>query len=427
VTTLFRGLRRIDIVALTVNNIVGAGVFTMPAALVAGAAGWSVGVLLLTVALVAVMALCTIEVASRYDVTGGPMYYAGVAFGPAAGFGVGWLMYLSRIAAFGAIATVMLDYAAGLWPALQTVAARAALITLFVAAITAVNIRGVVQGATTTNVLTVIKGVPLVWLAAAGMWVGGWSSTPTEAPSSLDALADAALVAFFACMGFELAAVIAGEARDPRRDLPVGMLGGVLGAGTLYLLLLFACFELLPDPGASARPLADAAAALVGPAGATVVLLTAVTSCASSLSGWMVASPRVLYALAVQGDMPHRLVALHPLWRTPVVAILTSGLLVWAMTVSGTFVYLATFSAIARLLTYASTCGALIVLRRRAGPAPIPVPLGRTLAVIALGSTVAALAFTSGTAVRDVTIALGVGWIGRVLTRRWTQMAVVSV
>ena len=303
-TTLFRGLRRIDIVALTVNNIVGAGIFTMPAALVAGAAGWSVGVLLVTVALVALMALCTIEVASRYDVTGGPMHYAGMAFGPAAGFGVGWLMYLSRIAAFGAIATIMLDYGAGLWPALEAVPVRTAFMTVFVAAITAVNIRGVVQGATTTNVLTVIKGLPLVLLAAAGVWVGGWSSIPSDAPASLDALTQAALVAFFACMGFELCAVIAGEVRNPRRDLPVGMLSGVLGAGVLYLLLLVACYALVPNLGGSARPLADAAAALVGPAGATIVLLTAVVSCASSLSGWMVSSPRVLYALALQGDVP---------------------------------------------------------------------------------------------------------------------------
>ena len=88
------------------------------------------------------------------------------------------------------------------------------------------------------------------------------------------------------------------------------------------------------------------------------------------------------------------------------------------MTVSGTFVYLATFSAIARLLTYASTCGALIVLRRQAGPAPVSIPFGPTLAVIALATTASALASTSGAAVRDVSIALAAGWIGRTLTHR---------
>ena len=115
-TQLLRGLRRGDIVALTLSNMVGAGIFTLPTALAAGAGRWSLAVLFVTVVLVSLMALCTVEVASRYDVTGGPMIYAGRAFGPLAGFIVGWLMYLSRLAAFGAIAAIMLDYGAGLWP-----------------------------------------------------------------------------------------------------------------------------------------------------------------------------------------------------------------------------------------------------------------------------------------------------------------------
>ena len=191
--SLLRGLSRRDIVALTLNNIVGAGIFTMPAALVAGAGDWSVGVLLLTIALVAVMALCTIEVASRYDVTGGPMYYAGAAFGPSAGFVVGWLWYLSRLAGFGAIATIMLDYSAGLWPALGTTAVRTLTITVFIGAIASVNVRGIVQGALTTNILTVLKGLPLILLAVAGLWFGGSASAPSEGPSNLGALGGAAV------------------------------------------------------------------------------------------------------------------------------------------------------------------------------------------------------------------------------------------
>jgi hypothetical protein len=78
-------------------------------------------------------------------------------------------------------------------------------------------------------------------------------------------------------------------------------------------------------------------------------------------------------------------------------------------------------------LTYASTCGALIVLRQSAGPAPTPIPFGPTLAVIALVATATALASTSGAAVRDVTIALAVGWIGRTLTQRLRPVAVATM
>jgi amino acid transporter len=417
---LFRGLTRRDVFALTLNNIVGAGVFTMPAALAAGAGRWSVGVLLLAIGLVAILALCAVEVASRYDVTGGPMRYAGEAFGPSAGFVVGWLMYLSRLSAFGAIASTMLDYGSGLWPALDTLPVRAVALAAFVALIALINIRGVVQGALSITIFTVVKSVPLVLLALGGVWLGRWAAIPSAPPSSLEDLGGAALVAIFACMGFEPAMVLAGELRNPRRDLPAGLLGGLAGAGALYVLLLLTCFQTVPDLAHSTRPLADAATTLMGPAGATLVLLTAVVACGGNLSGWMTTSPRVLYALAVERDLPPALAAVHAVHRTPAAAILVSAVIVWVMTVSGTFVYLASFAAITRLLTYASTCGALIVLRRRIGPAPLPVPGGPLLAVIALATVLVTLVSITGSAVRDVVIALALGWLWRTMSRRAT-------
>ena len=336
-------------------------------------------------------------------------------------------MYLSRLSAFGAIATIMLDYGAGLWPALSTSVLRVCALTAFIGTIAAINLQGLVQGARMITTLTVIKAVPLVLVAIGGLWFSPWAAMPAAGPSSLDGLSRAALVAFFACMGFEQAAVIAGEARNPRRDLPVGILGGVLGVGTLYVLLLLTCLATVPNLGQSTRPLADAATVVAGKAGAIIVLVMAVISCAANLSGWMTASPRVLYALAAQGDMPQVLANVHPVRRVPDAAIVASALLVWLMTVSGTFLYLATFSALARLLTYASTCLALIVLRRSIGPAPVPIPHGPFLAVVALLGTSLALGSTTSAALRDLSIAVGVGWIGRAMSRRWSRMAVLPV
>jgi len=423
-TELLRGLGRTDIVALTLSNMIGAGIFTLPAALAAGAGSWSLAILLVTIVLVSLMALCTVEVASRYDLTGGPMIYAGDAFGPLAGFVVGWLMYLSRLAAFGAIAAIMLDYGVGLWAALGVTAVRTLAITVFIGTLAGVNLRGVVRGALASNVLTALKLLPLVLLAFAGVGLAGWTSRPSSAPHSLDELGGAVLIAFFACMGFETAAVIAGEVRNPHRDLPAGILGGIVGVGVLHTFLMLACFLTVPDLAHAHRPLADAAAALVGPQGATVVSLTAVLSCAGSLAVWMIVSPRVLYALAGQGDLPGVFAGVDPIRHTPGVAIVSSALLVWLLTVSGTFVYLATFSAMARLLMYASTCAALLVLRRRDGPAPIPIPLGPLWAVLALLCSLVALGTTTGTAVRDVSIAIGLGWAGRTATRHWNKPSV---
>jgi amino acid transporter len=327
-------------------------------------------------------------------------------------------MYLSRITSFGAIAVIMLDYAAGLIPALADGLVRAAVIVLFVAAIAAVNLRGIAQSAYASNVLTAIKLTPLVLLALVGIVLGSPTAAALPPPAGAEALGNAVLVAFFACMGFEVATVVAGETRDPRRDVPVGMLGGTAGVAVLYTLVVMACLATVPNLGSSQRPLADAAAAVVGPAGATAVSLTAIVSCAAALLAWMVGSPRVLFALAAQGDMPRVFAAVDARSGTPRVAIVASAVLVGALTLTGTFVYLASFAAAARLLMYGSTCAALITLRRRDGPAPLAIPFGPVWAALALASTAVALAATIGTtALRDLVVALGVGLVLRLAIR----------
>ena len=411
---LHRGLGRIDVFALTVNNIVGAGIFTMPAALAAGAGSWSVATLLLTFALVSLMALCTVEVASRYESTGGPVVYARAAFGSGAGFLVGWLMYLSRLSAFGAIAVIMLDYASALWPRLEEASFRTLAITVFIATLAGINVRGIVSGARTSHVLTVLKMVPLVLLALAGAFLGGAWSGFLPPPQALSDLGNAVLIAFFACMGFEQAAVIAGEIRNPRRDLPVGILSGVLTVGVLYTLVLYACLQTVPGLAHSSRPLAEAAATIVGRPGATLVAVTAVLSCAGGLSAWVIATPRVLYALADGGDLPRVFARVDPIHCTPAFAIVSSAAVAWILTVSGTFVFLATFSAMARLLIYASVCAALIVLRRRQGEAPVTIPLGSLWSVVALAASLVVLGTTTANALRDMAIALGLGWVLRI-------------
>ena len=396
--------------------MVGAGIFALPAALVATAGRLSLVVLLVAFMLMSLMAICLVEVASRYDVTGGPMHYAKEAFGPSAGFVVGWLMYLSRLAAFGAIAVVMLDYAGGLWPAIATSAGRVFAITVFVALLAAFNLRGAMYGALLSNVLTLSKGIPLVVLAIAGLWFGGTSSVQGAEPDTAG-LSKGLLIALFALMGFEQAAVVAGEARNPQRDIPIGIIGGMAIIGTLYALLMLACFATVPDLAHSKHPLADAAARLFGPGGSTAMSITAAISCAGGLAVWMIVSPRVLYVLALQGDMPRALAHVDSVRLTPATAIIASAILVWTLTVSGTFIYLATFSVIARMLMYASTCVALIVLRRRNGAAPVTIPGGSAWATIALLCCLGLLATTTGTAVRDVSIALAAGWVVRLGVR----------
>ena len=98
--------------------------------------------------------------------------------------------------------------------------ARGIAITVFRLAIAALNLRGVVQGAALGNVLVVLKLTPLFLLAPLGLYIGGWPQAAAEPALQADALGAAFLLAFFACMGFEQATIVAGELRSPKRDLP---------------------------------------------------------------------------------------------------------------------------------------------------------------------------------------------------------------
>ena len=227
-------------------------------------------------------------------------------------------------------------------------------------------------------------------------------------------------LALFACVGFDVAAIVAGEMRDPRRDLPISILGGLGISCLLYLLLMLACYGVLPDTAASALPLADVAKAFIGPAGATLIAATAVVSCAGGLAVQMLVSPRNIFALGEAGDLPRPIAAVHTAWRTPYVAIIAYAVLSWLLAITGTFKYLLAVFVIARMLAHGSTAVALIVLRRREGPAPVPVPGGPVIAVLAVAACVAIVATASWEAVRDVAIVVALGLVIRAGVR-WRQ------
>ena len=415
---LHRGLRRFDAIALTLNSIVGAGVFALPAGLAADAGHWSLAVILVAFAVVGALALSLAEVASRYDVTGGPQLYARLTFGPLAGFTVGWLFLVSRIGSYALIAHVMLDYAAALWAGFAEPWPRAVAITLYTALLLAINLRGVTHGAWIGNLLTIAKLLPLVAIALTGLWFAGWNNLPVTEPQQPDGIVDALQLALFACVGFDAIAVVAGEMRNPRRDLAFSVLGGLGLACLLYLLLMLACFGVLENTAAYERPLIDVAQAFIGPAGGILMAVAAVVSCAGGLALQMLVAPRGLFALGESEDMPREFAAVHPQWRTPHVALVTFAVLSWLIAVTGTFKYVLAIFVISRMTAYGSTAAALIVLRRRENSAPVPIKGGVVIAVLALAACTVIIATASLNAIRDVLIVVTIGFAIRTLVRK---------
>jgi amino acid transporter len=422
--SLARAIGRWDLVAFVINGIVGAGIFGLPAKVHALLGAWGLVAIVACAGLIGVVILCFAEVSSRFSETGGPYRYAGEAFGPVAGFLVGWLLWLARVAGICAIAGVLTEYLGFLIPGIGEGLPRALLITGVVVGLSVLHVSGVRHAARFGNVVTVAKLAPLVLFVVLGL--------PTIDPTRFDFavqptnrdFSSAVLLLAFAFVGWESALVAAGELRDPRRDTPFALMVGLSGVALLYIAIQAVCVGTLPALATSSRPLADAALLFMGPAGATLVVAGAVISMLGTINGGVLTVSRIPFAMAEAGQLPSWLATLHPRYRTPVPAIVFSGVIVLLMSLTSTYVYLLTISTIARLLVFAVTCVAVPVLRRRptAPPALLRLPGGWTAPAAALALIGWLLASTSWTETRDVLLVTvaGLAVLGAARWRRPT-------
>src|SRR5580700_11384755 len=133
---LIRSIRKWDLIAVTVNSVIGAGIFGLPSKIYNLVGNYSLAAFLLCALFTATIVLCFAEVGSRFAGTGGPYLYAREAFGPATGFTIGWLMWIARITAFAANTSIMLGYLSLFWPAVAAGSVRYAAICAITLALT---------------------------------------------------------------------------------------------------------------------------------------------------------------------------------------------------------------------------------------------------------------------------------------------------
>lgn len=359
-----RLLTRFDLVCLGVNAVVGSSVFLFPGRLAGHLGSASPAAYALTALLLAPVALCFAEAASEHDRAGGPALYAHAEFGPGWGFAIGWLCWITMLVSWAAVANGIASYIPGAAgrPLFGKAVACAA-----IGGFGALNWRGVRLGAWTTDFFTVAKLVPIALIALAGVTaLPAWR--PAAPPAGWQPLGAACFLAYFAYQGFETVPVPAGEARDPKRDVPFAVLSALAGSAVLYILVQVAAISLVPGLASSERPLADAAAALMGPWGAGLVAAGAVISMTGYVAGSALGGPRYLVALAEEGHLPKGLAAAHPRFGTPSASILCStgaALLAAALL---DFDGLVDFSNVVIGAQFLSTCA--VVLSRRARRAP---------------------------------------------------------
>lgn len=246
--------------------------------------------------------------------------------------------------------------------------------------------RGVREAALVSNLFTIGKLAPLVLFVIVGLFFLSTAQFTAPAAPSYSNFSTAVLLLVFAFSGFEMAVIPSGELRDPRRDIAFGLLTATGVVVLLYVLIQIVCIGTLPGLASSERPLVDASRRFLGTAGASLISLGAMISLTGTLNTIMLAGPRLLFAMAQQGELPQSLALTHRRFRTPFIAILLTAVIVLVLTLQGTFISALTISTVIRLLAYLATCLALPVLRFSSdAPAPqFRAPAGIAVAVAAI-------------------------------------------
>jgi amino acid transporter len=408
---LIRGIRRWDLVAIAINAIIGAGIFGLPTKAFSLIGSYSLFAFAACAIVVALIVLCFAEVGSRFSDTGGPYLYAREAFGPVVGFEVGWLIWLARITAFAANCNLLVGYLSFFWPSAASGYIRSLVIVTVVVALTIVNIAGVRQAAIMSNIFTVGKLVPMILFVAVGLFFINPGNYSFETAPAYGSFSQAVLLLVYAFSGFEMAAIPAGESRDPRRHLPRALLIAIAVVAVLYILIQVVCVGTLPELATSQKPLADAAAKFMGHAGGAIISAGALISITGNLNIVLLSGSRVPFAMAEQEELPRFVGSVHRRFFTPYISILITAVVMMVLTLAGSFIYALTISAIARLLMYSVTAAALPVLRRRKDvpEALFRLPAGPIIAVATL--VLAAWLLSNSTPIerRDAAIAALVG------------------
>lgn len=378
---------RWEIVALSINDVIGSGVYLiLPVAAASLLGPASVWAILLAGFAVLLLVLCFAEASSLFDKAGGAVVYTRAAFGDFVGFEVGWMTWIARISSIAALSVFFARAVGYLWPGAQEGTGRWVTIILPLLVLTWINVVGVKKGARTAVFLAFGKVLPLLLLIAVGIFAVDWSRFSGMPSPPRDKLLEAALLVLFAYAGFENTTAPAGEFKNPKRDVPFALLIQIGIVTAIYTLVQLVAIGTIPNLGESPTPLADAGRILMGPVGGFILTLGAVLSVLGTNNNTVLAGPRYLYALAETGKLPQVFAKIHPRYRTPHIAILTQTGVAILLMLTGTAEELAVLSAIARLATYIGTALAVPVLRKKmpATERTIRLPGGPLIPIAAL-------------------------------------------
>ena len=347
------------------NGMIGAGIFALPAVLVAAVGNFAPWLMLIGGILFLPLALCYAWIAGRFEHSGGSVLYGEAAFGRFVGFQAGWARYASAIVTAAANTHVMIAYLAALFPALEDPQLAGIAVAVTLALITAINLYSMRASVGTLGLMTFVKLAPLIALCVSALFAGqgiGEVTLPTftEVESII-------LLTFYAFIGFEGVVDSAGEFRDPKRDIPRALIWNVAVVTLLYMAIIAAFIAIGPEFAGDDNALAGAAGQSMGQLGALAIVVAASFSIGANNFASGVNQPRLSFGMAQRGMLPRWFAYVHPRFKTPFNSILFYGVAAALFGLWEGFTVLAVAGTLIRLITYAVTCLALPVLERRDG------------------------------------------------------------
>ncbi len=412
-----------------VNGTIGAGIFALPAVVGIQLGAFSIFSYLFCGVMLAAIMLCYAEIGSRLTTSGGSYAYVESVLGPLAGLIVNWLFFFGwGVLSCAALMNIIADSLSVLYPVFSNAWIRALLYALILGLIVVVNVRGAKQGILFVQFITIIKVLPLLAIILFGFSHIKTENLHWEHLPSVKTFADTALVLFFAFAGFETSLGVSGELKNPKRTVPLGLLMGGIVIILIYLLLQTVTQGILGTQIVNFKeaPLAAVANEIVGPIGGTILLVTAAIACFGSVSGDVMATPRMLFAGAKDGLFPKFLASVHPRFATPHLAVITYASLIFIFSVSGGFKQLAILASSAILLIYLAVIVATVVLRSRKEEVPektFKVPGGWLIPLIGLTSIIWLLTSLSKWELLSTIIFIALICIGYLGMKKWPVKA----
>src|SRR5450631_681488 len=398
--SLVRGLSLLDSVLLLVSGIIGSSIF-LTAKDIAGPLP-NPKLFFLVWVLGGVISLCACvafaELGSMFPDSGGQYIYLREAYGDLVAFLYGWMLF--AVANGGTIAALSVASAAYMGNIIPAISQEHVIFSLagmpftrahavglaLIVILTYVNVFGLRWGALLQNVSTWTKFTAMAIFVVLGFTIGKghWSNFTAQAPGGLSmglspgqlisALGVGLIAVFWAYDGWVYITWVAGEVKDPRRNVPLAMVLGVLVVGAIYLAMNMTYVYALPlNEVAKYETIAHAAATKLFSPGAAVWLSAMIAiSCFSAAAACTLSGSRVYLAMAQDGVFFRRMAVIHPKCRTPAFSLIGQGIWAAVLTMSGRYDQLYTYVIFGMVLSYTLTVIGLFVLRWKKPDIPRP-------------------------------------------------------